>query len=185
MKSSLLKFVTGTALALGIAATSQATLINGSAGFAGTFTSNGSGGNLTTATVLSVPSAVLLSAQNDFSGSALGSFASTFHVNPATPILGVLFTLTKGLTTYTFTVNTETQTADSANTISLSGTGTVSDGNSADNTSGNWQINFGATDAAFTFQSTAGTATVPDGGSTLMLIGAGLSGLGLLRRKLA
>ena len=185
MKSSLLKFVTGTALALGMVATSQATLINGSVGFAGTYTQNGSAGNLTTATLLTITSQTILSSQNDFSGATLGSFAGSYNVNPATPPVTTLFTLTKGTTTYTFTVTSETQTADSANTISLSGAGTVSDGNSADNTPGTWQINFGATDAAFTFQSTAGTATVPDGGSTLMLIGAGLSGLGLLRRKLA
>lgn len=53
-----------------------------------------------------------------------------------------------------------------------------------DPTAGVWSFSAdSATGGRFTFSSQ--TAAVPDGGTTLMLLGAALSGLGLIRRKIA
>jgi hypothetical protein len=81
---------------------------------------------------------------------------------------------------------TEIQGATSAVQLELTGTGMFSiiGGNPNDNTLGTWQLGFGESGASFTFQSTAATG-VPDGGMTVMLLGAALSGLALIRRKLA
>jgi hypothetical protein len=95
-----------------------------------------------------------------------------------------LFSVTAGSTVYTFTVTSESQDLTSPSQINLKGSGTFSDGTAGDDAAGTWQLGFGATGAAFSFQSTAGT-NVPDGGMTVMLLGAALSGLALIRRKLA
>ncbi len=51
-----------------------------------------------------------------------------------------------------------------------------------EDTVGNWSFSANTTGTKFTFSSQ--TSTVPDGGTTVMLLGAALSGLGLIRRKL-
>jgi hypothetical protein len=85
---------------------------------------------------------------------------------------------------YSFDVTSEMQTWNaSQRTLIMSGTGTFSD-TVGDTAAGDWQLSFGVTGAAFTFQDTAATG-VPDGGMTVMLLGAALSGLALIRRKLA
>jgi hypothetical protein len=54
---------------------------------------------------------------------------------------------------------------------------------------GNYQLNWGQTGDAYSLQGTAAVGArqvgVPDGGLTIMLLGAALSGLALVRRKLA
>jgi hypothetical protein len=97
-----------------------------------------------------------------------------------------LWSATKGLVTYSLVVTSETQTFQSAIQLNLAGNGTLRDGIAADNTPGTWQISFGQSGDSLTFQSTSASSSgVPDGGTTAMLLGAALSGLALLRRKLA
>ncbi|MGD1084759.1 MAG: VPDSG-CTERM sorting domain-containing protein [Verrucomicrobiota bacterium] len=50
---------------------------------------------------------------------------------------------------------------------------------------GTWNVNLSETDASFVFDSSAGASgvAVPDGGSTMALLGGGLLGLGLFSRK--
>ncbi len=50
-----------------------------------------------------------------------------------------------------------------------------------------WQLGFGRSRESFEWQSTTAadsSSTVPDGGSTVAFLGAGLCGLSLLRKKL-
>ncbi len=70
--------------------------------------------------------------------------------------------------------------------LNLAGAGILS-GPGYDNTPGTWSFSTtgsgGDTHTVFGF--VAGNSSVPDGGTTVLLLGAALSGLGLLRRKLA
>src|SRR5262249_50549377 len=117
------------------------------------------------------------------------SFASSIGVNgnPPSLITHTLWTATVGALTYSFTVTTESQTLTSGAQLNLAGVGVMHDGTPADDTPGDWQLGFGRSGASFTWQSTSGTTnrTVPDGGTTVVLLGAAFLGLGLIRRKLA
>jgi hypothetical protein len=188
MQSDLVKYLACAAVSLGLGASVQANTITGSLGFAGTYIPVGetTAGDLSTATSVSISSPIfVLSATGDFTGASFlaNSFVSSVGVNGNGPAIGQLWSVAVGLVTYTFTVTSESQTFTSANQLNLAGTGTISDGNPADITSGTWQLGFGNSGASFTFQSTS-TASVPDGGTTIVLLGAALSGTVLIRRKL-
>jgi hypothetical protein len=113
------------------------------------------------------------------------TFYSPINVNPANNLLGqTVWTVVIGTTTYTLDVNSESQTFTSNLQLDLAGSGTFGDGNENDNTAGTWQLQFGVTGDSFTWNATSAT-NVPDGGTTVMLLGAALSGLALVKRKLA
>jgi hypothetical protein len=182
MKNKLTIMAAAVAVLVGISTTVQATPINGSIGFTGLYKQNGGTiGDLTTATSFTITSTLILAASGDFTGATLGSFATPITVNPATG-LSTLWSVIVGSTTYTFNVTSETESLDSASQINLLGTGTITDGNTADTTAGTWQLGFGVSGDAFTWQSTS-SANVPDGGTTAMLLGAGMAGLFLFRKK--
>ena len=189
----MIKYLACAAVALGLAATVQAAQINGSVGFSGTYTQgDGTAGDLTTSTMLFVTSHNIITTSGDLSGGTIVSFPGLIFANSGiaanSPNFGStgtsMFALLVGSTTYAFNITSEAETLSSAKQINLTGNGTFSDGNPLDNTSGTWQLGFGVSGASFTFQSTAATG-VPDGGMTVMLLGAALSGLALIRRKLA
>jgi hypothetical protein len=180
------KLLVATAMAVGLAATVQAVPISGSIGFTGAFSQTGGTiGDLATATSFSITSASINSALGDLAGATLNSFASPIGVNGNPPVIGQLWSVDVGGTTYTFNVTSETQTLTSTTQINLAGNGTMSNGIN-DDTAGTWQLGFGVSGqgaiASFTWQSTSAT-NVPDGGMTVMLLGAALSGLGLIRKK--
>ncbi len=163
----------------------QAVPINGSIGFTGTYTQNGGTyGNLTTATSFSVNTVSVATTTGVFVGAGSPTFASPIAVNPANNLLPnvQLWSVLVGSTTYRLFVSTESESLDSATQVNLIGTGTITDGNSADDTFGVWQLGFGVAGSAFTWQSTS--ASVPDGGATVMLLGIALSGVALLKKKL-
>ena len=193
MKNNFIKYLTAAALAIGIVGTVQAIPITGSVGFNGSFTQDGTAGNLMTATHLTIINPVVTpgTPTMDFIGAgAPVSFASPIGVNGSLlPMIGQLWSVTVGLKTYTMTVSTEAETQDTAIQLGLAGTGIMHDLSGAlSDTAGVWQVGFGVSGtpptASFTWQSTS-SASVPDGGTTVMLLGAALSGLALLRRKLA
>jgi hypothetical protein len=66
------------------------------------------------------------------------------------------------------------------------GTGLITDGNAADNTTGTWQLGFGVSGDSFQWQSTAAAdvANVPDSGSTAMLLGSAICSLCVFKKKL-
>jgi hypothetical protein len=115
------------------------------------------------------------------------SFTTGIGVNANAPTLAgqQLWQVLVGTTVYSFTVGTVNQTLGSGNvTLDLSGSGTLSDSISpSDNTAGTYTLAFGSSGPAFTFASTA-ASNLPDGGATVLLLGAALSAMGLLRRKL-
>jgi hypothetical protein len=190
MKNNIIKYMACAAMALGLAATVQAAQINGSIGFNGTFVQNGgTAGNLTTATSVTI-ALTGTTATGDFSGPTLQSLLSDYYVNassygPLSPGGQVMWQIgAANGKTYTFTVTSEVESLDTPTQLALLGTGTISDGILADNTVGNWELTLGANGASLVYGSTTATA-VPDGGMTVMLLGAALSGLALIRRKLA
>jgi hypothetical protein len=197
MKNNMIKYLACAAMALGLAATVQAAQINGSLGFSGQFTQNGgTSGDLSSATTLSIGPWAVGAAIGDFAGTTVPnvlSLISDFNVfHPITTLNGPLSPAGQTMWTvkagngniYSFDVTSEMQTWNaSQRTLIMSGTGTFSD-TVGDTAAGDWQLSFGVTGAAFTFQDTAATG-VPDGGMTVMLLGAALSGLALIRRKLA
>jgi hypothetical protein len=194
MKNNILKYLASVAVALGMVSAVHAIPINGSIGFTGSYTQNGgTAGNLATATSFTIINTVLnpivvFDSTGDLAGAGAPiTFASPIGVNGNPPsLIGLqLWSATKGLITYSLLVSTEAQTFTSGVQLNLAGTGTLRDGTAADNTPGVWQIGFGVSGSSFTWQSTSATQGVPDGGTTVMLLGAALSGLGLLRRKLA
>lgn len=107
-------------------------------------------------------------------------------MNPATG-LTTLWSVLVGSTTYTFTSTSESQNLTSKTGLHLLGTGIISDGTVADNTTGTWQLGFGVLGDSFQWQSTAApdAANVPDGGSTAMLLGSAICGLCVFKKKLA
>lgn len=188
MKSNIVKYLASGALALGMACAVHATPINGSIGFTGTYVQNGGTlGNLASATSMSISTVSVSSSTGDLSGSgAPVTFATPIGVNGSGPSLVSLqlWSATKGLITYSLVVTSEAQTFTSGIQLNLAGSGTLMDGTLADNTAGTWQIGFGVSGSSFTWQSTS-ASNLPDGGTTAMLLGAALSGLALIRRKLA
>jgi hypothetical protein len=195
MKNNTLKYMVSAALALGMVSAVQAVPISGSIGFTGAFVQNGgTAGNLGTATSFTVLNTVASPITiHDATGAFVGagapiSFASTIGVNGNAPSLigAQLWSVLSGVTTYSLTVTTEAQTFTSGIQLNLAGSGILHDGNAADDTAGVWQIGFGVSGNSFTWQSTsASVASVPDGGTTAMLLSGALSSLALLRRKLA
>src|ERR1035437_3085754 len=147
MKNNVLKYMACAAMALGLAANVQAALIIGSIGFNGSFTQDGTQGDLTTATNLTIINPVVTpgTATYDFSGAGAPVFASPIGVNGSLlPMSGPLWSVTVGLKTYTMTVLTEAETLDTAIQLNFEGVGIVSDGIPADNTTGVWLVGFDA-----------------------------------------
>jgi protein with PEP-CTERM/exosortase system signal len=173
-----------------LAAIAHAVPIQGSIGFGGVYNQvGGTQGNLTTATSMTIPAATvdIQSRTGDLATEAAPfTFVGSVGVNGNAPSLvgNNLWTVTVGARTFSLLVATSVQTFTSAVQLNLAGTGTMSDGaGGLDDTSGVWQIGFGVSGSSFTWQSTTGT--VPDGGTTVMLLGAALAGLTLVRRKLS
>ena len=106
--------------------------------------------------------------------------------NGNTPI-DPLWTFTIGANTYSFNLASVAKAPDStASFLDLTGSGTANITGFAP-TPGTWTLTVSnskekSASAKFGFQS---TTSVPEGGAALMLLGGALSGLGLLRRKLA
>jgi hypothetical protein len=185
-KNKWLKIAGSAAAVLAIAASVQADPINGSIGFTGVYTQNGgTAGQLNTASSFTIDSVSIEDPTGIFTGASDPTFFSPINVNPANNLLGEqLWTVVIGGVTYALNVGSESQTFTSSSQLDLAGTGMFTDGTIADNTLGTWQLQFGETGDSFTWNATSAT-NVPDGGTTVMLLGVALSGLALVKRKLA
>jgi hypothetical protein len=162
----------------------RATPITGSIGFTGGYVQNGgTQGNLTTATSMSIINSTIGFTSGNFIGATLLNFTTPINVNP-TVGLGQLWQVLVGTTTYTFAATSASQNLTTHTGLHILGTGTISNGNAADTTAGTFQLGFGVSGDAFQWQSTSTAAGgVPDGGSTVMLLGASLAGLSFIKRK--
>lgn len=184
MKNKLI-MLAGAILALvSFSPTAQATPITGSIGFTGGYIQNGgTQGDLTTATSMSIISSSIGFVSGSFVGATLLNFKTPISVNP-TVALGQLWQVMVGATTYTFTSTSASQNLTTSTGLHILGLGTISDGNAANTTAGSFQLGFGVSGDAFQWQSTStAVGSVPDGGSTVMLLGASLTGLCFFRRK--
>jgi len=188
MKNKLTMMAAAVAALVSVASVVQATPIVGSIGFTGTYTQvGGSPGNLSTATSMNINLPVTIASQT---GAFLTATTPTFlspigvNANVGTLVGATLWTVKVGSATYSLVVGSASQPYTSSSQLNLAGNGTLEDGNSADNTAGTWQLGFGVSGQSFTWQATS-TNNVPDGGMTVMLLGAALSGLCLIKRKMA
>jgi hypothetical protein len=189
MKNKLIIMAATVAVLAGFNA--QATPITGSIGFNGNYTQTGGDPNdLSTAISLSLFNVAISGPAT--SGALVGAinptFATPIGVNGNGPSLvgAQLWSVLVGSTTFSFIVGTEAQTLGAGNTtLTLAGNGTLGDGNAADSTAGTWTLGFGVSGAAFTWNATSANSPlpVPDGGTTVALLGGALAGLGLLKRK--
>ena len=167
----------------------QATLINGDIQFAGEvqFDTN----SLATATRVvtwfdvfhNAGFSSVTSGTGDFAGIAPGTqatMAQPWIFNPSTPTPGLW-----SVGGFSFDLLTSTIVTQNASTLVIEGTGIVS-GNGFDPTSMDWSFTTqsagGRTRTTFSFS--ANGASVPDGGTTVMLLGAALGALGMARRFL-
>ena len=134
-------------------------------------------------------------------GAYVGTFGDSvawngFGWNPPTTPVNPLWSFTDAGTGFTYSFNLATVGVVSQDNsfLNILGTGSLTitgAGSPYDTTDGQWSFTIsnpgGGSHAnfAFTFANSQTGATVPDGGMTVILLGTGLAGLGLLRRKLA
>ena len=100
------------------------------------------------------------------------------------------WTFTSGLASlwsvggYTFDLTTSSITFQNSSFLLVEGTGTAS-GHGFDDTIGTFRFSTQEPDAMGVFSFSASVGTVPEGGTTAMLLGLGFLGLGAIRRKLS
>lgn len=105
---------------------------------------------------------------------------SPWIFSPSTPLLGLW-----SVGGFTYDLSSSTVVLQNSNFLLITGTGTVT-GNGFDPTKGIWAFTTQSPSANGVFSFSAGTATLaPDGGVTAALLGVGLIGLELFRRRTA
>jgi hypothetical protein len=139
----------------------------------------------------------LVFGQTFVSSGADGSFASVpvnsqvllfspLEINPTglpVPATTPLWTTTIGDFSFTLTTLTEDVLVSPFNTLTLRGTGELSDGNAADSTTGTWVATFTLAQSgegetfSWNSSSKADISSVPDGSASCILLGAGLISL--------
>ncbi len=162
----------------------QASQINGAITFAGgaIFDTN----SLATATrVNSFEDVTVMSRDGDFAAFAnVGDAVST-----TTPYVFVPSTPTPALWSvggFTFDLANSVVVLQTSGFLAITGSGTIS-GNGFDATPGTWSFTSQSPSASGVFSFSAGSNAqgVPEGGSTVALLGLGLAGVAMLRRKVA
>jgi hypothetical protein len=191
------------AVALSILPSAQANPITGTVSFTGGVTGyeNTTGTGATSSDFTQDHSLVFagvvvapVAAQNTGTFAGLGGDSVTIYsplqINPTgtPPVPGSAPLWSIGGTTLTFSVTTLNQSISTPpgsslpnSALNLFGTGTLSDGIPADSVTGTWNATFtsaigGAGQVTFSFNSSTGV-TVPDGGTSLVILGLGLTAL--------
>ena len=188
--------ITGTILVIaGIALSMQAVPIpvTGSISFAGTTTMDGT--SFVSATRFTSFQNVTVGAPSALSGNYVGTSGAAVTMTPfiwspptaSTPV-NPLWTFVSGGNTYSFDLSVLHVDYASANGLLLSGLGTaIITGPGLDflATTGTWNLSAQTLDlATFTFSSTTTVPhSVPDGGTTVTLLGGSLLGLAFVGRK--
>ena len=168
------------------AADARAALIEGTIGFGGQWQPLDAGGNVT-----SIQNATQVDIVNDQAvvTAATGDYAAflfqladynDFSFAPFTPATP-LWTVPKGVGTFSFDLLTASIDSQTANTLSLVGTGVLR-GIGFDNTPGRFTFSGDGNGGTFTFSNSASTIPEPQ---TLALFGIGLIGLGFFWRRKA
>lgn len=178
MKKSFLNLAGALLLAVALCASAKADPISGSLGFAGSFTTN-SNSDFTAATSITFgPSITIGSSDGDYAGIpniVLVNFNGFSFDSLPTPDL---WDFSFGGKDYSFTA-TSVNVSATTNTLTLSGEG-VAHITGLDDTHGNWVITSNTLGNNFSFS--ASTAA-PDGGTTALLVGLGLAGMGFVSRR--
>jgi hypothetical protein len=184
MKNNIIKYMACAAMALGLAATVQAATITGGISLSGGYTTDT--GVLGTATAFTGFTSVVVAAGPTGSyvgtaGDAVVMFPFTF--SPVTLPVSPLWLTTPGGVDYWFNLTSMSVNTHNSAVLDISGSGILHIDGFTD-TPGTWVFTANSLSDTFSFSSSNGT-TVPDGGTTALLLGAALSALGLIRRKLA
>jgi hypothetical protein len=157
----------------------QATSIQGNINFAGSVQFNGPLGSATAVTAWINPH-VEAGGSGDFAGIPINTpvaMSAPWTFNPSTPTPGLW-----SVGGFTFDLLASTVVFQSSTFLSISGTGIVS-GNGFDPT--DMDLSFSSQKSGTnTFSFSANGNAVPDGGTTVMLLGAALGVLGMARRFL-
>lgn len=159
--------------------TTNAVEITGGISFAGGYTPDDS--NLTVAKKITFGPTVVMDSNGDFT---LPMFTPvvmadylewdpSFTVSPSNPLWSV--------GGFSFDLMSLAVTAESTTSITLNGLGVVKHAN-FDDTDGNWVATFNT--SGNTFSWSASSSSVPDGGTSIALLGMALIGTGLLRRRI-
>lgn len=161
----------------------QGAMINGAINFAGgaVYDTN----SLATATtVKGFRNVVVTATDGDFDSVAVGSavtMAKPYVFMPSTPTANLW-----SVGGFTFDLTMSTVDFRSNNALIISGVGTIS-GNGFIDTPGTWEFTSQTPSAKGVFSFSAGSegsgSAVPDGGTTVALLGISLVGLELMRRK--
>jgi len=187
MKNNWLKIGVAVAAVMGLTGLAQADQINGDITFTGGAQLN-TGSSGTATGVIGWQDTTVESSDGDLASVAPGT-AVTFK-SPwffvSGPVVGLW-----SVGGYTFDLNFSTIQfqGGSPASVSVTGQGTLS-GNGFDATTFSWAFTTQDPGAGnplvFSFSAAAGSVagSVPDGGTTVMLLGSSLLGLGLLKRKL-
>jgi hypothetical protein len=189
---------------LAVTASVQAAQITGTVQITGDVTFNQQ--SLLTATIATFPGSPdgdYVSGTGAYAGLPVGTdveFNGFTFAAVGPQVVSPLWSFTTGGLTYTFSLSeitsvTRNTPVAGTDTLSITGLGTVSitgPGSTYDTTTANWSFNVTDTSGgqnttfvfAFNDSNTAVPGRVPDGGVSIILLGAALSGLGLIRRKL-
>jgi len=173
-----------------VALSANATVINGGISFNGNVTAYlNSTGTGTIATDYTLAHSLVFStsfvsagANGSFMGIAVNTpvlMYSPLQVNPpGLPVPATSALWTVGI--YSFTLSTLTEPLDTSTALELVGSGIMSDGNPADSNTGTWTATFTTSGSTFSWNSSssATAATVPEAGTSLLLLGLGLTALG-------
>jgi hypothetical protein len=196
MKNNIIKYLVCTGMALGFAASVQAISITGGLHMTGVSTLDNQNLGLATkatafASVLTQP----LTATGSYAGIGTDSVTfKPFSWNPSSAPIAALWKFTDLGTTwvYQFDLGTITGVTQNSSFLNISGTGNLTitgAGSPYTTTLGAWTFTIsnpgGGNSQSFNFGFDSANNALPDGGMTVMLLGAALSGLALIRRKLA
>jgi len=108
------------------------------------------------------------------------SIASPLQVNPAVVPAGPIWSVGD----FSLTLSSLVESTDITHTLILKGVGLLHDaGGTYDDTEGTWTATFNSSSTTFSWNSGSGaTSSVPDGGSTLLLLGSAFGALATLAR---
>jgi hypothetical protein len=186
MIKPLIAGLTAMVVAAGFALSAQATPITGLLNIGGTANFNTS--SLQTASSATFSDVIVLGGNTgDFAGFAIGTpvVMASYTFNPSTmtnglwSVNGFTFNLTSSV------VKTPRNRFD----LTVTGTGIITGPAGFDATPGTWaftsQNSSGRPHDTFSFSANTEAGTVPDGGMTLALLGAGLMGIAAFRAKFA
>ena len=187
MKSKIMKVVVAVAAVVALGMTVQAVPISGSISFSDTFTANGTFPSTSTA-ITSITGVTVSQALGDYSGIPHGTSVNFSAVTAGTPFIfspstpfNTVWQIVIGTTTYSFDISSTTSVVRGSSTLLLEGTG-VAHITGFDATAGTWNLTLNQNGGLLNFS--GGATTIPDGGVTVMLLGAALSAMGLFRKKL-